>query len=189
MHEKLVVKNSLHQLEEKKCVVMIRQNFDRMNQGHREHQERPEKPHQVRERDNNHSQNSKYWETVLHPPNSNLQNQCQRSEAQSTASKKNGSRGDTQTGNSVSKAASRPRFTCSHCNKNTFERKGHLESHVKSVHYGKKEHVCQSCEKSFGHRSSLQRHVKNVHENPEHPNYRRTTSEMWFCWCDIHPEK
>lgn len=48
-----------------------------------------------------------------------------------------------------------------------FERRGHLEAHVQSVHEGKRLHTCpHGCGKTYGHESSLQRHVKQVHNPP-----------------------
>jgi hypothetical protein len=44
------------------------------------------------------------------------------------------------------------------------ERKGHLEQHILAVHNHMKQFHCPfGCTKPFGHRSSLARHIKNVH--------------------------
>ena len=43
--------------------------------------------------------------------------------------------------------------------------KGDLGKHVKTVHEKIKAFNCNSCEKSFGHRSDLNNHVKIVHQN------------------------
>jgi hypothetical protein len=46
------------------------------------------------------------------------------------------------------------------------ERKGHLEQHILAVHNHMKQFHCPfGCTKPFGHRSSLARHIKNVHGN------------------------
>lgn len=60
-------------------------------------------------------------------------------------------------------------FSCELC-KNGFERRGHLEAHIETVHEGKRPHHCPyGCGKSFGHRSSLSRHIKSAHDSQKLP--------------------
>lgn len=71
-------------------------------------------------------------------------------------------------------------FPCPNCPDKNFERRGHLDAHIETVHEGKRPHSCpRGCGKVFGHRSSLQRHVKTVHENPDHPDYHKTRSRNY----------
>lgn len=70
------------------------------------------------------------------------------------------------------KTTSTKQFSCKLCS-SVFERRGHLEAHVETVHEGKKPHHCpHGCGKVFGHRSSLNRHIKSAHENSEMPPVR-----------------
>ena len=64
-------------------------------------------------------------------------------------------------------------FKCDLCS-SRFERRGHLESHVETVHHHMRPHNCtrESCPKTFGHRSSLSRHIRNVHDNPNHASHK-----------------
>jgi hypothetical protein len=56
------------------------------------------------------------------------------------------------------------RFICDLCLQ-TFERRGHRDSHYEAVHQGIQKHQCYfiKCLKRFGHRSSLNRHLRSVH--------------------------
>ena len=56
---------------------------------------------------------------------------------------------------------------CNHCGK-SFSRAEHLKRHVKAVHEGVKDHVCNHCETSFSRADKLKRHVKAVHEGVKH---------------------
>lgn len=58
------------------------------------------------------------------------------------------------------------RFQCNRCGSN-FQRIGHLKTHVDTVHSGMRPHFCpHGCGKIYGHRSSLNRHIRSSHENP-----------------------
>ena len=46
----------------------------------------------------------------------------------------------------------------------SFSQKSSLESHVKSVHDGKKIHKCSICDYRCSKESNLRRHLKSVHE-------------------------
>jgi hypothetical protein len=56
------------------------------------------------------------------------------------------------------------RFICNLC-RQTFERRGHRDSHYEAVHQRIQKHRCHfpECLKRFGHRSSLNRHLRSVH--------------------------
>lgn len=119
--------------------------------------------------------NEQYWNTVLHKKEAIQTSEVhQKSSEAKKISLENLLIG---TGQADSSTSTKPKFPCSHCSK-VFERKGHLSAHIESVHFGKRSHECHDCGKHFGHRSSLQRHVKKVHDNPEHPNYQKTTERM-----------
>ena len=53
-------------------------------------------------------------------------------------------------------------FQCNICG-NELSSKHNLESHIASVHEGKKPHQCSICKKKFTQKGSLDAHVKNVH--------------------------
>lgn len=65
---------------------------------------------------------------------------------------------------SASRPASgrRSLFECSHCQKK-FERVGHLQEHVDSVHAKLKRHECPICHSRFAHGSSMRRHMSKGH--------------------------
>lgn len=72
-------------------------------------------------------------------------------------------------GRKASRPHSERQFTCELCHSG-FERRGHLEAHIETVHEGKRPHHCPyGCGKSFGHRSSLSRHIKSAHESQKLP--------------------
>lgn len=156
--------------------------IDAMNQDRGKHQ--PKTDRQLQKCEKQPQASKGFWDTVMTPEHSAKQSKT--STSVTASSEKGKQRKDTETKDSVLFGGGKPRFTCEYCHKKTFERKGHLESHIDSVHYGRKLHVCQGCEKRYGHRSSLQRHVRQVHGNSEHPNFHKTTSEMWnkiaFVW-------
>lgn len=68
-------------------------------------------------------------------------------------------------GSSSSAPNENKKFKCETCAAR-FERKGHLETHRTSVHEGQRNHHCteRGCDKSFGHSSSLSRHIKQWHK-------------------------
>ena len=45
-----------------------------------------------------------------------------------------------------------------------------LKSHINSVHYGKKDHKCDSCEKAFSQAWILKQHINSVHTKSVHEN-------------------
>jgi hypothetical protein len=57
------------------------------------------------------------------------------------------------------------KFICTLCQQ-TFERKGHRDSHYEAVHQRIQKHKCffTECGRAFGHRSSLNRHLRSVHD-------------------------
>lgn len=82
---------------------------------------------------------ARYWATVLCKPN-----QHQRHRA-------------------IAKPARQ--FACVRCGAR-FERRGHLQSHIDTVHDRKRPFPCpRACGKVFGHRSSLSRHIRMAHDN------------------------
>ena len=105
--------------------------------------------------------NSRYWSTVMNlspasssdGPGSHPVNEGQaqgRSRPQSW-----------RTCSGIKKAK---KFLCHICSAR-FERKGHLQSHIDTVHNGKRDFKCgDGCEKTFAHKSSLRRHVRKAHE-------------------------
>ena len=43
-----------------------------------------------------------------------------------------------------------------------------LKKHINSVHKGKKDHKCDSCEKVFSEAGTLNRHINKMHEYKVH---------------------
>lgn len=108
-----------------------------------------------------HPSSSSFWNVVMEPqektPDTPLrQGQSSHPISRSTGRAKRSSR-----------SGSTKQFPCKHC-ASIFERRGHLEAHVETVHEGKRPHQCpHGCGKVFGHRSSLSRHIKTAHENAQ----------------------
>lgn len=107
---------------------------------------------------------SRYWATVLCDP---LEVSSSISTTSSTTT--------TTVNNTVEQTSPRlpPRriisktsrqFGCVRCGAR-FERRGHLQSHIDTVHDRKRPFSCpRGCGKVFGHRSSLSRHIRTAHE-------------------------
>lgn len=55
------------------------------------------------------------------------------------------------------------RFECSQCGRR-FERRGHLQEHIDSVHNLLKRFSCPVCESQFAHGSSVRRHMMKSHK-------------------------
>ena len=51
------------------------------------------------------------------------------------------------------------------CNK-IFSTKSNLRTHIKLVHEGVKNYICDICEKAFGLASDLRKHVERSHKDP-----------------------
>eukprot|EP00177_Eucheuma_denticulatum_P001163 GFKZ01002094.1.p1 GENE.GFKZ01002094.1~~GFKZ01002094.1.p1 ORF type:complete len:164 (-),score=7.23 GFKZ01002094.1:261-752(-) len=106
---------------------------------------------------------SSFWNVVLHPQDKAVDTPLRQSQSSHAIS-----RGTGRTKRS-SRSGSTKQFPCKHCS-SIFERRGHLEAHVETVHEGKRPHHCpHGCGKVFGHRSSLSRHIKSAHENAPNP--------------------
>lgn len=54
------------------------------------------------------------------------------------------------------------RFECPQCSRK-FERRGHLQEHIDSVHNQLKPHICSICGQTFAHASSRRRHMRRAH--------------------------
>ncbi|KAJ8901390.1 hypothetical protein NDN08_007236 [Rhodosorus marinus] len=67
-------------------------------------------------------------------------------------------------------------FKCSYCGR-LFTQSGHLHEHVRIAHTGAL-HACSVCEKKFGTKSKLERHVSAVHYNER--NFRCSVCELAF---------
>jgi uncharacterized Zn-finger protein len=50
------------------------------------------------------------------------------------------------------------------CEYSTFQLAA-LKKHIECVHENYKQHQCKICEKSFGHKGVLNRHVQSIHAN------------------------
>lgn len=110
----------------------------------------------------------RYWETVLGAapsssaapksiPNPTLQRTTSSSTTTLPLNAASAQRGKGKTRSS-------PRlFECSRCDAR-FERRGHLQSHINTVHERKRPFQCpRRCGKVFAHRSSLNRHLRITH--------------------------
>lgn len=64
----------------------------------------------------------------------------------------------------IAKSKTARQFPCNRCNAR-FERRGHLQSHIDTVHDRLRPYSCprRACGKVFGHRSSLARHLRTAH--------------------------
>jgi hypothetical protein len=56
------------------------------------------------------------------------------------------------------------KFNCDQCEK-SFGHKSNLNKHVKTVHLKQKNFKCEHCEKSFGQKGHLKVHIKTIHLN------------------------
>lgn len=108
---------------------------------------------------------SSFWNVVMHPQDKAVDTPLRQSQSSNPISRGTGSRAKRS-----SRSGSTKQFPCKHCT-SIFERRGHLEAHVETVHEGKRPHHCpHGCGKVFGHRSSLSRHIKSAHENAQNPS-------------------
>ena len=55
-------------------------------------------------------------------------------------------------------------FSCMECGDKSFPTKCELEIHIKTAHKGEREHICNICNKTYGFKSSLSRHIEDVHQ-------------------------
>ena len=53
-------------------------------------------------------------------------------------------------------------FNCEICDK-TFGEKGHLNRHINTVHLKKRNFKCDQCDKTFGQKNDLKTHINTVH--------------------------
>ena len=44
---------------------------------------------------------------------------------------------------------------------------GNLNTHIRTVHEGRKDLVCPQCQKAFGRAGSLERHIRTAHEKEQ----------------------
>jgi hypothetical protein len=66
------------------------------------------------------------------------------------------------------------------------ERRGHLEQHLLAVHRHMKQFHCPyGCTKPFGHRSSLARHIKNVHGRLADKTIADKSDPLLYCSSSI----
>jgi uncharacterized C2H2 Zn-finger protein len=54
------------------------------------------------------------------------------------------------------------KFNCEYCDK-TFGQKGDLKRHINTVHLKQKNYKCDHCNESFGKKSNLKRHINTIH--------------------------
>lgn len=110
------------------------------------------------------SSSSRFWKDVLDDSQSQscsvLQLQTRTGQTGATPVSTNSSK------NIMDNTNAHRRFRCELCDKR-FERRGHRQVHIETVHEGRRTHKCpRGCGKSFAHSSSLRRHVKSAHESP-----------------------
>ena len=68
-------------------------------------------------------------------------------------------------------------YKCASCGK-SFNSKGYMEKHIKSVHEKTKNRQCTICEKSYFKSQHLNRHIKSAHNNIK--NHQCTICEQYF---------
>ena len=64
---------------------------------------------------------------------------------------------------------------CDSCGK-AFSEAGNLRKHIKGVHQGQKNHKCEYCEKSFFEYSNLKTHIKGVHKGQKINHEKKSTN-------------